>query len=57
MLKDGEIADVLTYVRNSFGNKADPIQAGQVKKVREANASRMLLYTTEELLKEHPLLK
>ncbi len=34
VLKDKEIADVLTYVRNSFGNKAPAVTAGEVKKVR-----------------------
>lgn len=33
-LKDEEIADVLTYVRNSFGNKAEIITPAEVKKVR-----------------------
>jgi mono/diheme cytochrome c family protein len=35
-LKDDEIADVLTYVRNSFGNKASAITSAEVKKVRAA---------------------
>ena len=34
-LKDEEIADVLTYVRNSFGNKASEISADQVKALRK----------------------
>ena len=51
MLKDDEIAAVLTFVRNSFGNKADPITPAQVKAVRAANPGRMMFYTTEELLK------
>jgi mono/diheme cytochrome c family protein len=34
VLKDQEIADVLTYVRNSFGNKASAITAAEVKAVR-----------------------
>lgn len=34
-LKDQEIADVLTYVRNSFGNKGSMVTAHEVKKVRE----------------------
>ncbi len=55
MLKDEEVAAVLTFVRNSFGNQADPIQLDQVKKVRTDNPNRQLLYTTEDLLKEHPL--
>jgi mono/diheme cytochrome c family protein len=33
-LKDKEIADVLTYVRNSFGNKASAVTALEVKKIR-----------------------
>ena len=33
-LKDQEIADILTYVRNSFGNKASAITAAEVKAQR-----------------------
>jgi mono/diheme cytochrome c family protein len=33
-LNDEQIADVLTYVRNSFGNKAAAITPAEVKKVR-----------------------
>jgi mono/diheme cytochrome c family protein len=33
-LKDEEIADILTYVRNSFGNKAAAVTTAEVKKVR-----------------------
>jgi mono/diheme cytochrome c family protein len=54
MLKDEEIANVLTFVRNSFGNQADPVSAAQVKKVRDSQPGRLMLYTTEDLLKEHP---
>ncbi|HEY4326766.1 MAG TPA: cytochrome c [Mucilaginibacter sp.] len=36
-LKDQEIADVLTYVRKSFGNKASSITVADVKKIRAAN--------------------
>lgn len=35
-LKDQEIADVLTYVRNSFGNKASAVTAAEVKAARDA---------------------
>ena len=35
-LKDQEIADVLTYVRNSFGNKASAVSAAMVKSLRSA---------------------
>ena len=33
-LSDKEVADVLTYVRNSFGNKASQVTEADVKKVR-----------------------
>jgi len=36
-LADQQIADVLTYVRNSFGNKASAITVAQVKAIRAAN--------------------
>ena len=36
-MKDQEIADVLTYVRNSFTNKASAVTVAQVKAVRATN--------------------
>ena len=36
-LTDQQIADVLTYVRNSFGNKASAVQTTEVKAIRAAN--------------------
>ncbi|HTI94402.1 MAG TPA: cytochrome c [Puia sp.] len=36
-LTDQQIADVLTYVRNSFGNKAVAVKASEVKAIRAAN--------------------
>lgn len=36
VLKDQQIADVLTYVRNSFGNKASGITAADVKAARSS---------------------
>jgi mono/diheme cytochrome c family protein len=35
VLKDQEIADVLTYLRSHFGNKATPISVTQVTKIRQ----------------------
>ena len=55
LLNDDEIASVLTYVRNSFGNKASPVTPGQVKKVREEIKGKVGLYSPEELLKQHPI--
>jgi len=34
-LSDQQIADVLTYVRNSFGNKADAVTPDEVKELRK----------------------
>ena len=36
-LTDAQIAAVLTYVRNSFGNKASTVSAADVKAVRAGN--------------------
>jgi mono/diheme cytochrome c family protein len=35
-LKDEQVADVLTYVRNSFGNKLPLVTPAEVKAVRSA---------------------
>lgn len=50
ILKDEEIAAVLTYVRNSFGNKASVISTEKVKEVREATKGKKGFYTPEELV-------
>lgn len=55
MLNDEEVASVLTFVRNTFGNKAAPITPDKVKEIREAIKDKEGFYTPEELLKEHPL--
>ena len=57
MLNDDELAAVLTYVRNAFGNKASPISPEKVKAVREATKDKTGFYSPEELLKQHPLEK
>jgi mono/diheme cytochrome c family protein len=55
ILNDKELAAVLTYVRNSWGNKAAPVSAEAVKKVRESTKDRSIFWKPEDLLKEHPL--
>ncbi len=55
MLKDEEVAAVITYVRNSFGNKASAVKAAKVKTVRAAIKAKVGFYTPEELLKQHPM--
>ena len=57
LLNDEEVAAVVTYVRNSFDNKASVVTADQVKKVREATKGKSGFYSPDELLKQHPLEK
>jgi mono/diheme cytochrome c family protein/glucose/arabinose dehydrogenase len=57
MLNDEEIAAVLTYVRNAFGNKAAAISPDKVKAVRESTKNKTGFYSPEELLKQHPMEK
>lgn len=39
-LSDADVANVLTYVRNSFGNKGEPISPEEVARVASAGARR-----------------
>jgi mono/diheme cytochrome c family protein len=48
-VNDQDIADVLTYVRQSFGNKANAVTPAQVKAVRDATAGRTAPWNTAEL--------
>ena len=57
MLKDKEIAAVLTYVRNSFGNEASAITPQEVAAVRAAVKDKEGFYSPSELLQQHPLEK
>ncbi len=50
-LNDQQIADVLTYVRSSWGNTGGPVTPDQVKTVREAEKARTSMWTEAELLK------
>ncbi|MCB0685652.1 MAG: HEAT repeat domain-containing protein [Saprospiraceae bacterium] len=54
LMNDEEIAAVLTFVRNSFTNRASVISAARVKEIREQVADKKGFYTSEELLAEHP---
>ncbi len=54
LLDDKEVAAVLTYVRNSFGNKASVIQPESVKKIRDAHEGKPDLLQAPELLKQYP---
>ena len=55
LLKDEELAAVLTFVRNTWGNKASVVSPATVKKVREQTIDRTTFWKPEELLADHPL--
>ncbi|GAB3492455.1 GDSL-type esterase/lipase family protein [Spirosoma knui] len=57
LLNDREVAAVLTYVRNAFGNQSSPIYPDKVKKVRASIESKKDFYSPDQLLKEHPMEK
>lgn len=57
LLNDRDMADVLTFVRNTWGNKASPINEDSVAKVRAASADRTTFWKPEELEELHPLEK
>ena len=56
LMNDEEVAAVITYVRQSFGNNFPVVKPAQVKKVRaEIKDKNNAPYTVEEVLKQHPL--
>ena len=55
LLNDEELAAVLTFVRNSWGNSASSISAATVAEVRAATADRTVFWKPDELLAQHPL--
>ena len=56
MLKEnGKLADVLNYVRNTWGNKADkPVTPEFIEKVREEFKGRTTPWNAEDLAKAFP---
>jgi len=50
-LTDQEIADVLTYIRNTWGNKAPPVKAEQVKRIRDETKDHSGYMTVPDLEK------
>jgi mono/diheme cytochrome c family protein len=53
-LKDAQIAHIATYVRQAWGNVAEPVMDTKVTEVRKAIGNRAQ-YSPADLLKEHPL--
>lgn len=54
LMNDEEIAAVLSFVRNSFGNKASMIRPEQVARIRAEITDKKGTYEPAELLKLHP---
>ena len=54
LLNDEEVAAVLTYVRNAFGNEAPAVSPETVQAVRAATEDKTGYYSPEELLRAHP---
>ncbi len=48
-LDDGTIAAILTYIRNSWGNRAEPINRRSVGRIRMEHKGRVLPWSPEEL--------
>lgn len=48
-LDDQQLADVLTYVRGAFGNKAPAVTSAEVKSVRDSTKGRTAPWTAAEL--------
>lgn len=55
LLSDKEVAAVINYARNSFGNKAGFVKPEKVASVRRSVAKRQDFYLIEEIMKEHPI--
>ena len=51
-LSDGDIADVVTYVRNSFGNTGLVVTEDDVKAIKAKYADRKAPWTAEEFQKD-----
>ena len=55
LLNDEELAAVLTFVRNSWGNKASVVSPETVKRVRGETKTQTTFWKPADLLVEHPL--
>ncbi len=52
---DEEIAAVINYVRNSFGNVHKFVTPAQVAAIRKQTDGRQNFYMVEDIMKEHPI--
>ncbi len=49
-LSDAELASVLTYIRSSWGNKADEVTADDIKAVRASMKTKMPALTYDQVM-------
>ncbi len=54
LLEDDEVAGVLTFIRNSFGNQASPVKPEEVGRVRSATRNQSGYYSPSQLLELYP---
>jgi len=55
-LKDSQVANIATYVRQAWGNTASPVMDTKVAEIRKSIGARSQ-YSPKEVLSEHPLAK
>ncbi|WP_339902790.1 c-type cytochrome [uncultured Cyclobacterium sp.] len=53
-LDNGRIADILTYIRNEWNNKAPAVKSGTVAEIRLSTQGRVLPWKPEDLLRYEP---
>ncbi|MGB1937558.1 MAG: PA14 domain-containing protein [Akkermansiaceae bacterium] len=54
-LTDEQIVPILNYVRNSWGNKNEPVKLNDVVKNRRVTGARTTMWQADELLKKYPI--
>ena len=55
LLNDEELAAVLTFVRNTWGNEAATVSPETVKQIRSATSDQTTFWKPADLLADHPL--
>lgn len=56
-LKDDQIADIISYVRSSWGHKESPVTKEQIAAMRKSTAKQKDMWIAEKLLKKYPIEK
>jgi cytochrome c553 len=56
-LKDDQIADIISYVRSSWGNKSSAVTKEQIAAMRKSTAKQTEIWKANQLLKKYPIEK